>query len=102
TAGLGTVLAVPTRRSSDLRWPLGRVLSSRSLQTGEQGMRVGIPLEARAGERLVAATPTSVAQLTKLGYDVVVQEGAGAAASFADLAYQEAGASIVPADEVWT
>jgi NAD(P) transhydrogenase subunit alpha len=51
-------------------------------------------LEARPGETRVAATPTTVAQLIKLGYDVVVDAGAGAASSFSDEAYIEAGASI--------
>jgi len=42
----------------------------------------------------VSATPTTVAALTKLGYDVVVDGGAGVASSFADTAYVEAGATI--------
>jgi NAD(P) transhydrogenase subunit alpha len=50
--------------------------------------------EARPGETRVAATPTSVGQLIKLGYDVVVQTGAGDESSFPDEAYAEAGASI--------
>ncbi|MBX9243871.1 Re/Si-specific NAD(P)(+) transhydrogenase subunit alpha [Actinotalea ferrariae] len=65
-------------------------------------MRIGVPREARPGERLVAATPTTVGQLRKLGYDVVVEAGAGAAASFPDVAYAEAGATVVPAAEVWS
>jgi H+-translocating NAD(P) transhydrogenase subunit alpha len=64
-------------------------------------MRIGIPRESRAGERLVAATPTTVAQLRKYGYDVVVETGAGAGASFPDVAYAEAGATVVDGAEVW-
>lgn len=65
-------------------------------------MRIGIPRETRAGERLVAATPTTVAQLAKLGYDVVIEAGAGAQASFPDDAYREAGATVSTATEAWS
>ncbi|WP_448059327.1 Re/Si-specific NAD(P)(+) transhydrogenase subunit alpha [Cellulomonas hominis] len=64
-------------------------------------MRIGVPKESRPGERLVAATPKTVAQLTKLGYDVVVESGAGAAASFPDAAYTAAGASVEDGVKVW-
>ena len=64
-------------------------------------MKIGIPREARPGERLVAASPATVAQLTKLGYDVVVEAGAGAQASYPDEAYAEAGATVVDADQAW-
>jgi NAD(P) transhydrogenase subunit alpha len=64
-------------------------------------MRIGVPKETRPGERLVAATPATVAQLAKLGYEVVVQRGAGAAASFPDAAYADAGAALGDAAEVW-
>lgn len=62
-------------------------------------MRIGIPREGR--ERLVAATPATVAQLRKLGYDVVVERGAGERASYPDEAYTDAGASVVDARAVW-
>ncbi|VTR78127.1 Re/Si-specific NAD(P)(+) transhydrogenase subunit alpha [Cellulomonas hominis] len=64
-------------------------------------MRIGVPKESRPGERLVAATPATVAQLAKLGYEVVVERGAGAAASFPDAAYTDAGAALADAAEVW-
>jgi H+-translocating NAD(P) transhydrogenase subunit alpha len=57
-------------------------------------MKIGVPKEAREGETRVAATPATVVQLLKLGYKVVVESGAGAASSFADDAYVEAGAAI--------
>jgi len=57
-------------------------------------MRIGIVKEAEPGETRVAATPKTVEQLLTLGYDVVVQPGAGARAGFADEAYAEAGASL--------
>jgi NAD(P) transhydrogenase subunit alpha len=55
---------------------------------------IGVLKEAATGETRVAATPATVGQLLKLGYDVVVESGAGDASSFADDAYEEAGASI--------
>ena len=64
-------------------------------------MRIGVPKETRPGETRAAATPKTVAQLVSLGYEVQVESGAGALASFADRAYEEAGASIVYTDEVW-
>ena len=71
-------------------------------RTDEEGsMRIGVPKESRPGERLVAATPATVAQLAKLGYEVVVERGAGAAASFPDAAYAEAGAALADTAEVW-
>lgn len=57
-------------------------------------MIIGIPRESQAGETRVAATPQTVGQILKLGYSVVVESGAGAASSFSDAAYVEAGASI--------
>ena len=57
-------------------------------------MNIGVLKEASAGERRVAATPATVLQLIKLGYEVVVQPGAGAESTFPDAAYVEAGALI--------
>ena len=59
-------------------------------------MRIGIPKEIHPGERRVAATPMTVARMRKLGLEVVVQAGAGEAADYADGAYVETGAAIVP------
>lgn len=64
-------------------------------------MRIGVPAESRPGERLVAATPATVAQLRKLGYDVVVEAGAGARAAYPDAAYADEGASLADADAAW-
>src|SRR5690606_33615254 len=57
-------------------------------------MRVGIVRETRTGERRVAATPETVKQLTGLGYDVVIESGAGKEAGFSDAAYTGPGATI--------
>jgi H+-translocating NAD(P) transhydrogenase subunit alpha len=58
---------------------------------------IAVLKEARPGETRVAATPATVEQLGTLGYDVVVEPGAGAAASFPDDAYAAAGATMGPA-----
>ncbi len=65
-------------------------------------MRIGIPRESRPGETLVAATAKTASQLAALGYDVVVEQGAGAAADQPDVAFTDAGVRVVPADEVWS
>ncbi|HSY22223.1 MAG TPA: Re/Si-specific NAD(P)(+) transhydrogenase subunit alpha [Polyangiaceae bacterium] len=59
-------------------------------------MKVGIPKEVKPGERRVAATPETVGRLRKLGFDVLVETGAGVGASFNDAAYRAAQATIVP------
>jgi H+-translocating NAD(P) transhydrogenase subunit alpha len=56
-------------------------------------MRVGIPLETASGERRVALVPETIGRLGA-GIEVVVEAGAGTAASFPDEAYREAGATI--------
>lgn len=60
-------------------------------------MIVGVLKEARAGENRVSATPATVEQIRKLGYEVVVDSGAGVAAGFTDGAYEAAGATVADA-----
>jgi NAD(P) transhydrogenase subunit alpha len=55
-------------------------------------MKVGVPKETAQGERRVALVPDLVSKLD--GIEVVVEQGAGAAASFTDDAFTEAGAAI--------
>ena len=57
-------------------------------------MIIGVVTESSPGETRVSATPATVKQLIALGYEVVVQSGAGSAASFTDEAYADAGATI--------
>lgn len=64
-------------------------------------MRIGVPKESKAGETRVAATPKTVAQMIKLGYDVIVESGAGEASAYPDQGYVEAGASLGETAEVW-
>lgn len=65
-------------------------------------MQIGVPKEMLAGETRVAASPKSVEQLIKLGFDVVVESQAGALASFDNAAFEAAGAKVVTAEEAWS
>ena len=58
-------------------------------------MLIGVPLETAAGESRVAATPETAKKLKAQGHRIVVQSGAGLAASATDEAYVAAGAEIV-------
>jgi NAD(P) transhydrogenase subunit alpha len=57
-------------------------------------MKIGVPSEVERGERRVAATPDSVTRLKQLGFEVLVESGAGQPSGFADAEYQAAGAEI--------
>jgi NAD(P) transhydrogenase subunit alpha len=57
-------------------------------------VRVGVPGESTTGERRVALVPETVGKLAAQGFELVVEPGAGAAASFPDDAYSEAGATL--------
>src|SRR5258708_4612104 len=59
-------------------------------------MNIGIPAETRAGETRVAATPETVKKLAAGGrHAILVQSGAGVAASVPDKDFEAAGAKIV-------
>jgi len=58
-------------------------------------VNVGIPKETGAGERRVAVVPESVKQLRKAGVSVLVESGAGVAATHSDREYEDAGATVV-------
>ncbi len=64
-------------------------------------MQIGVPREILAGETRVAASPKSVEQLIKLGFDVAIENNAGSLASFDDEAYKNVGAVIVSKEEIW-
>ncbi len=66
-------------------------------------MKIGIPKEVRPGERRVAITPETVGRLLKLGFEVAIESGAGAGASFEDAAYAAAGVTVEPdAAKIWS
>ena len=57
-------------------------------------MIIGVVRESKPGETRVAATPTTVGQLLKLGYEVVVESGAGDRSDFPDESFVDAGATV--------
>jgi NAD(P) transhydrogenase subunit alpha len=61
-------------------------------------MKVGIPTETYPKETRVAMVPAQVPALTKAGFEVVVESGAGDAAGFPDAQYMDKGAAIVDRD----
>ncbi|WP_169949313.1 Re/Si-specific NAD(P)(+) transhydrogenase subunit alpha [Microbispora sp. H11081] len=63
--------------------------------------RLGVVAESAPGETRVAATPATVPQLVSLGYEVVVESGAGLRSGFTDDAYARAGARIGDREEAW-
>ena len=58
-------------------------------------MKLCFPKETYPGETRVAVTPASAKRLVKLGFDVAVEAGAGAASGYPDREYEAAGARIV-------
>ena len=57
-------------------------------------MKLAVPKERLLGEARVAVSPETVKKLKTIGFDIVIESGAGEAASFSDNLYVEAGASI--------
>lgn len=64
-------------------------------------MLIGVPRELLDNEARVAATPKTVQQILKLGFEVIVEHDAGFKASFEDQAFLDAGAKIGTAAEIW-
>jgi NAD(P) transhydrogenase subunit alpha len=63
-------------------------------------MRIGIPKERSENETRVAIVPVSIPKLVKLGFEVVIEKGAGEKSGYTDKEYEEKGARINSLDEV--
>lgn len=57
-------------------------------------MTIAIPKETRPNEKRVAMTPANVQVFTRMGIEVLVQQGAGDASGYLDTEYTKAGAQI--------
>jgi len=64
-------------------------------------MLIGVPRELLDNESRVAATPKTVQQILKLGFEMIVEHDAGFKASFEDQAFVAAGAKVGDAAQVW-
>ncbi|MBW4522080.1 MAG: Re/Si-specific NAD(P)(+) transhydrogenase subunit alpha [Scytolyngbya sp. HA4215-MV1] len=72
------------------------------LEKEKNSLKIGIPKEVYPNECRVAATPDTVKTLQKLGFEVLIESGAGSAASFQDEAFQQVGCQILPsAEALW-
>ena len=64
-------------------------------------MKVGVAKETAPGETRVAVVPDTARRLADQGVETLVEQGAGEEATFADAAYEEVGARVVSADELY-
>ena len=64
-------------------------------------MRIGVAKEIKPQEYRVALTPAGARELVLRGHEVLIEAGAGLGSAFADDAYERAGATIAPVDDVW-
>jgi len=64
-------------------------------------MKVGVAKESGPGETRVAVVPDTARRLVADGVDVLVERGAGETATFADSAYEQAGARLVTTAELF-
>jgi NAD(P) transhydrogenase subunit alpha len=62
-------------------------------------MKIYVPKESRMGERRVALVPELISKLTRAGFEVSIESGAGLDAGAGDREFAGAGAKIVAASE---
>ncbi|XP_069105795.1 NAD(P) transhydrogenase, mitochondrial-like [Argopecten irradians] len=63
-----------------------------------KNLTIGVPKETFANEKRVALSPAAVATLTKKGFNVNIEKGAGLEAKFLDSDYEASGATITSLD----
>ena len=64
-------------------------------------MKVGVARETANGERRVALVPEALGKLQAAGLDILVERGAGDGSLIPDSAYADAGATVVPTDDLY-
>jgi len=68
----------------------------------EPKMTIGVPKEVEELEKRVSVTPNLVKKFRKLGFDVLVESGAGEPAGFWNSEYEKYGAQVVDTERIWT
>jgi NAD(P) transhydrogenase subunit alpha len=64
-------------------------------------MKLGVARETAPGERRVALVPESLGRLRQAGWEILVEAGAGSGSLIPDSAYADAGATVVPTDQLY-
>jgi alanine dehydrogenase len=64
-------------------------------------MQIGVPREVKTAEMRVALLPEAVRAIVEEGHDVQVETRAGLTIGFDDMAYRDAGATVVTARDAW-
>jgi alanine dehydrogenase len=64
-------------------------------------VKIGVAKEIKTDEYRVALTPAGARELVQHGHEVTIESGAGDGSSFADSAYEGAGARIANVEDVW-
>lgn len=64
-------------------------------------MIIGVPKEIKIQEYRVAIIPAGVAELVKAGHQLLIERNAGVGSGYSDQEYEQAGATIVSAQEAW-
>jgi NAD(P) transhydrogenase subunit alpha len=64
-------------------------------------MKVGVAKETAPGERRVALVPEALGKLQAAGLEILVESGAGAGSAIPDSAFADAGATVVPTDQLY-
>ncbi len=66
-------------------------------------MKIGIPKELYGGEKRVATTPEAAEKISKLGFELYIESGAGALANISDAEYSAAGVTVLESrEEIWS
>jgi NAD(P) transhydrogenase subunit alpha len=77
-------------------------VAANTAASNASGLKIGVPKEVFAGERRVALTPEVAEKMRKLGFQLMIESGAGALADFSDADYQSAGVEVLgTASDVW-
>jgi NAD(P) transhydrogenase subunit alpha len=70
-------------------------VEKKEITTEVKAKKIGVPKEIYPGECRVAATPDTAKKLQQLGFEILIESGAGEFASFSDEAYEKAGCRII-------
>lgn len=78
------------------------LIQEKEINTEKKSLKIGIPTEIYPNECRVSATPDTATKLQKLGFTVLIQQGAGEKANFSDSLYEQVGCQIIPnKEELW-